>query len=113
MGIVSDVTGLVIEQGGNVGESFSGRLGDAYFSLMMLVQDIEDPEKLQASIRNLPGLDSAVFQVGALESGSSKVSPQVACTCLLYGFSVISHAVLTMCCCSRPLRLGHLYLGRR
>lgn len=64
LGIVSDVTGLVIQSGGNVGESVAGRLGTSYFSLMMLVTVPNDRRNaLQEQILQLPDLSSAVFTV--------------------------------------------------
>lgn len=66
LGIVSDVTKLVIDHNGNVGESVAGRLGPNYFSLMMLVSvPTEAVESLQNEVQKLPDLHSAVFSVAA------------------------------------------------
>jgi len=80
VGIVSDVTGLVIEAGGNVGESVAGRLGPDYFSLMMLVSVPSDQrDALQAQIRTVPDLESAIFTVQPPTGGVSAVAPQIGC----------------------------------
>jgi glycine cleavage system regulatory protein len=77
LGIVSDVTGLVIEAGGNVGESVAGRLGSQYFSLMMLVTVPEsERDSLQQKILALPDLESAVFTVSP---DVGKQRPQIGC----------------------------------
>lgn len=88
LGIVSDVTGLVIEAGGNVGESVAGRLGPSYFSLMMLVSVPGDErDSLQEKIRTLSGLESAVFTVPALEAKGAQ--PQVGCECFVVYFVMV------------------------
>jgi glycine cleavage system regulatory protein len=81
LGIVSDVTGAVIEVGGNVGESVAGRLGPSYFSLMMLVSVPADQrDALQARVRTLPDLESAVFTVQPTNrTSSTKAHPQIGC----------------------------------
>lgn len=64
LGIVSDVTGLVIQHGGNVGESVAARLGSSYFSLMMLVTvPAAARDALQQQVLAVPGLSAAVFAV--------------------------------------------------
>lgn len=78
LGIVSDISKLVIDCGGNVGESVAGRLG-SHFSLMMLVSI--PPNQLSAlkeKVRAVPDLDAAVFD--AKESAASaamKKTPSV------------------------------------
>jgi glycine cleavage system transcriptional repressor len=80
LGIVSDVTGLVIQHGGNVGESVAARLGSQYFSLMMLVTVPESAkEALQHDILAVPDLSSAVFAVDAAAAASHKPTPQIGC----------------------------------
>jgi glycine cleavage system transcriptional repressor len=80
LGIVSDVTGLVIQHGGNVGESVAARLGSQYFSLMMLVTVPESAkEALQHDILAVPDLSSAVFTVDAAAATSHKPTPQIGC----------------------------------
>jgi predicted amino acid-binding ACT domain protein len=82
LGIVSDVTGLVIAHGGNVGESVAGRLSSTYFSLMMLVSVPEaNREALQRDILAVPDLRSAVFAVDGTHA--DQPAPAIGCTCLL------------------------------
>jgi predicted amino acid-binding ACT domain protein len=89
LGIVSDVTGVVIDAGGNVGTSVAGRLGPSYFSLMMLVDGVPAAHvaSLQARIRALPDLESAVFSVNPVEK--SHPPPLVGCTCRESGALVV------------------------
>jgi predicted amino acid-binding ACT domain protein len=79
--IVSDVTGVVIDAGGNVGTSVAGRLGPSYFSLMMLVDGVPAAHvaSLQARIRALPDLESAKFSVNPVKK--LHPPPLVGCTC--------------------------------
>lgn len=78
LGIVSDVTKLVIEHNGNVGESVAGRLGPNYFSLMMLVSIPTDSvESLQRQVQKLPDLHSAVFSVAADLTTTSTEHPKI------------------------------------
>lgn len=82
LGIVSDVTGLVIDHGGNVGESVAGRLGSSYFSLMMLVTVPEERrESLQEQILAVPDLHAAVFLVDdhSNDRAVSAHKPQIGC----------------------------------
>lgn len=61
LGIVSDISKIVIDCGGNVSESVAGRLG-LHFSLMMLVTIPKSSyELIQKHILNVPDLDGAVF----------------------------------------------------
>jgi predicted amino acid-binding ACT domain protein len=83
LGIVSDVTGLVIAHGGNVGESVAGRLS-SYFSLMMLVSIPEaNREALQRDILAVPDLRSAVFAVDGTHADKS--APAIGCKCCFAG----------------------------
>jgi predicted amino acid-binding ACT domain protein len=85
LGIVSDVTGLVIAHGGNVGESVAGRLGASYFSLMMLVSVPEaSRDALQHAVLSVPDLSSAVFTVDNVTTGSvaDKPKPVIGCKCI-------------------------------
>jgi predicted amino acid-binding ACT domain protein len=82
LGIVSDVTGLVIAHGGNVGESVAGRLGASYFSLMMLVSVPEaSRDALQHAVLSVPDLSSAVFTVDNVTTGAlvDKPKPVIGC----------------------------------
>lgn len=61
VGIVSDVAGVVIDAGGNVGDSNAARLGDN-FSLMMLVTVPEDKlDHLKARLSALSDVSAAIF----------------------------------------------------
>lgn len=78
LGIVSDVTKLVIEHNGNVGESVAGRLGPNYFSLMMLVSiPSESVQSLQHEVQKLPDLHSAVFSVATNDPNSTSELPKI------------------------------------
>lgn len=86
MGIVSDVTGLVIAHGGNVGESVAGRLSSSYFSLMMLVSvPDENRDALQRDILAVPDLRSAVFVVDPNGASTAKPTPTIGCMYFFYG----------------------------
>jgi glycine cleavage system transcriptional repressor len=81
LGIVSDITGLVIDAGGNVGESVAGRLG-SHFSLMMLVE-VPAPEvdDLKQRILTLPDMSATVFPASEKRVESP---PRIGCK-LFYG----------------------------
>ena len=80
LGIVSDVTGLVIAHGGNVGESVAGRLSSSYFSLMMLVSVPDDKrDDLQRDILAVPDLRSAVFVIDPNGASTAKPAPTIGC----------------------------------
>ena len=84
LGIVSDVTGLVIAHGGNVGESVAGRLSSSYFSLMMLVSvPDENRDALQRDILAVPDLRSAVFVIDPNGASTAKPTPTIGCTYIL------------------------------
>jgi len=56
-GIVSDITKIVIEKGGNVGESQAAKLGSSIFNLSMLISVPKSESlDLQASLTSIPGL---------------------------------------------------------
>ena len=62
VGIVSDVTGLVIEAGGNVGDSQAAKLG-SHFGLMMEVTLPRDKlDSLKAQLEAMPGMNAAVYE---------------------------------------------------
>lgn len=98
LGIVSDVTKVVIGQGGNIGASVAGRLGKNYFSLMMLVDNVENTDELKNLITAIPDLESAVFSVDP--SAPEAVPPKLACR---YHMSIVN--ILTCC---RFNRLGRV-----
>ena len=73
LGIVSDITGMVIEHGGNVGESQAARLG-SHFSLMMIVSLPTDSlDGLKKSLDNLQGMNAAVFETDHADKAISPV----------------------------------------
>ncbi|GKY98002.1 hypothetical protein MPSEU_000758300 [Mayamaea pseudoterrestris] len=77
LGIVSDVTGMVIEHGGNVGDSQAAKLG-SHFSLMMHVSLPESQkQQLQDSLRKLKDMNATVFETNDVAS-SSRVTPRIA-----------------------------------
>jgi glycine cleavage system transcriptional repressor len=78
LGIVSDITGMVIDVGGNVGESQAAKLG-SHFSLMMLVQVPEySRPALEEQLKSMPGMNATVF---AADSPADKkiATPAVGC----------------------------------
>lgn len=84
LGIVSDITGMVINAGGNVGESQAAKLG-SHFSLMMLVEVPADQmPNLQAQLAAMSDMNAAVFESTA-DSATTKLTPQIACKCSVHG----------------------------
>ena len=78
-GIVADVTRIVTEKGGNVGESHSQLLG-GHFSLMMLVDNIapSEMEGLQDQLQNgVDGLTTSCFE--AVDPKKVEISPKIGC----------------------------------
>jgi glycine cleavage system transcriptional repressor len=74
LGIVSDVSKIVIECGGNVSESVAGRLG-SHFSLMMLVTIPKSSyDIIQQQIRHVPDLEGAVFDTKTSSSSATATS---------------------------------------
>jgi len=109
LGIVSDVTGLVIESGGNVGESVAGRLGPSYFSLMMLVSvPGNERDALQEKIRTLPDLESAVFTVASSDAAATQ--PQVGCKCFVAYCEICGRCFINS---SYSILVSHLLLSLR
>ena len=82
-GIVADITQIVTDKGGNVGESQAQLLG-GHFALMMLVQirssDIDSLNKqLQEDVE---GMSTSVFD--AISPKKAETSPKIGCEYLLY-----------------------------
>jgi glycine cleavage system transcriptional repressor len=76
VGIVSDVSGMVIQVGGNVGDSQAAKLGP-YFSLMMLVSvPSSSTATLQAALSNLHDMNATIFHSPELSSSHS-MTPQI------------------------------------
>lgn len=87
VGIVSDITGLVIQAGGNVGESQAAKLG-SHFSLMMLVTvPTKHTDNLVASLDTVPAMNAAVFEA---DSATKVMTPQVGCTFTNVSLSLFS-----------------------
>ena len=79
LGIVSDVTGMVIGAGGNVGDSQAAKLG-SHFSLMMEVSLPRDKlDSLSAQLQAMPDMNAAVYEDDADTMGAQ--TPTVACKC--------------------------------
>jgi glycine cleavage system transcriptional repressor len=81
VGIVSDVSGMVIGVGGNVGDSQAAKLGP-YFSLMMLVTvpDSGDAaQKLRTSLTQLHDMNATLFHATDIVSPETSASftPQI------------------------------------
>jgi glycine cleavage system transcriptional repressor len=82
-GIVADVTRIVTDKGGNVGESRAQLLG-GHFSLMMLV---EIAEKEVKTLEEQLGSGVAGMKTECLEADDQKnatVAPTIACECVVY-----------------------------
>ena len=76
LGIVSDVTGMVIGAGGNVGDSQAAKLG-SHFSLMMAVTLPRDQlDTLKAQLEAMPGMNAAVYED---EVHDDSAAPQIGC----------------------------------
>lgn len=76
LGIVSDVTGMVINAGGNVGDSQAAKLG-SHFGLMMEVTLPRDKlDGLKAQLEAMPDMNAAVYEDPDTEGSAT---PQVAC----------------------------------
>jgi len=77
LGIVADITGKVIQSGGNVGESQAAKLG-SYFSLMMLVDvPTSRMDDLRMTLDTMTDMNAAVFETE--EAKEKTFTPQVAC----------------------------------
>jgi len=76
LGIVSDVTGMVIAAGGNVGDSQAAKLG-SHFSLMMEMSIPKDNlDALKQRIGSMPGMNAAVYED---EVQDTVQTPQIGC----------------------------------
>ena len=61
VGIVSGLTKMVVDKGGNVGESQASRLG-SHFGLMMLVSvPKKSSQELQTSLKELEGMSTSCY----------------------------------------------------
>ncbi len=73
-GIVSDITKLVVDQGGNVGESQASRLG-SHFGLMMLVEiPNEKSEALQNAVKEMKDMNTTCYDTG--DPNTVQVTPE-------------------------------------
>jgi len=78
-GIVSDFTKLVVDQGGNVGESQASRLG-SHFGLMMLIAIPKTKsDSLQTAVTAMPGMSSSCYITG--NPHAVEITPKVGCEC--------------------------------
>jgi glycine cleavage system regulatory protein len=76
VGMVSDISGQVIQNGGNVADSAASKLGQ-YFSLMMLVDlPAHKTDDLRQSLSAMPDISAAVFEA----KETKEFVPRVACT---------------------------------
>lgn len=92
-GIVADVTRIVTEKGGNVGESHSQMLG-GHFSLMMLVEippsEMDGLHKqLQADVE---GTTTSCFD--AIDPKKVDIHPRIGCECVSILFFINIHRVV-------------------
>ena len=81
-GIVADITQIVTDKGGNVGESQAQLLG-GHFAIMMLVQiQSSDVDSLSQQLQeNVKGMSTSVFD--AISPKKAKMSPKIGCEYLL------------------------------
>ena len=78
-GLVSEITGFVIHEGGNVGESQASKLGK-YFSLMMLVEvPRQNLDSLQERLRSMNHMNATVFEANAEDAVSSSQAKEHGC----------------------------------
>ena len=78
-GLVSEITGFVIHEGGNVGESQASKLGK-YFSLMMLVEvPRQNLDSLQERLRGMNHMNATVFEANAEDAVSSSQTKEHGC----------------------------------
>eukprot|EP00804_Cyclotella_cryptica_P012372 CCRYP_010830-RA/>CCRYP_010830-RA protein AED:0.00 eAED:0.00 QI:115/1/1/1/1/1/2/459/149 len=79
-GIVADVTRIVTQNGGNVGESRAQMLG-GHFSLMMLVEIAStDMETLRRQLESdVVGMNTTCFD--AVDLKSTEMKPHIGCEC--------------------------------
>ena len=78
LGIVSHVAGLVIDSGGNVGDSQAAKLG-SHFGLMMEVTLPRDKlDDLKAKLEAMSDLTAAVYEDSVSEGAAT---PTVGCKC--------------------------------
>eukprot|EP00804_Cyclotella_cryptica_P012467 CCRYP_019973-RA/>CCRYP_019973-RA protein AED:0.00 eAED:0.00 QI:115/1/1/1/1/1/2/460/149 len=79
-GIVADVTRIVTQNGGNVGESRAQLLG-GHFSLMMLVEIAStDMETLRRQLESdVVGMNTTCFD--AVDPKSTEMKPHIGCEC--------------------------------
>lgn len=77
-GIVSEMTKLVVDHGGNVGESQASRLG-SHFGLMMLVTIPKSQSSaLQTAVVDMPGMSTTCYVTG--DPDAVEVTPKVGYT---------------------------------
>lgn len=90
VGMVSDVSGQVIRNGGNVSDSTAAKLGQ-YFSLMMLVDLPNDKtDDLRAALTAMPDLNAALFEA----KETTDFIPRVACKYLRFRAPVVQSMCL-------------------
>ena len=82
-GIVADITQIVTNKGGNVGESQAQLLG-GHFAIMMLVQiQSSDVDSLSQQLQeNVKGMSTSVFD--AIGPKKAEMSPKIGCEYFLY-----------------------------
>ena len=76
-GIVSELTKLVIDQGGNVGESQASRIG-SHFGLMMLITVPKaNSEALQSAVQTVNNVSTSCYLTS--DPSSIEVVPKDGC----------------------------------
>lgn len=97
VGIVSGLTQLVVEKGGNVGESQASRLG-SHFGLMMLVSvPKSSSDELQQAVKTLEGMSISCF---VTDDPSAVVSaPKVGCEFITDFLTRLLFLIITFISC--------------
>ena len=84
-GIVSDVTKLVVEQGGNVGESQASKLG-SHFGLMMLIEIPKGKvEVLQEAVTKISDISTSCYLTN--DPNAVEIVPKVGCESILLHYN--------------------------
>jgi len=100
-GIVADITQIVTDKGGNVGESQAQLLG-GHFAIMLLVQiQSSDVESLSQQLQDVKGMSTSVFD--AIGPKKAELSPKVGCEYFLYTaaypVAIVSYQIFLLLYC--------------
>lgn len=76
-GIVSDFTKLVVDQGGNVGESQASRIGEHFGLMMLITVPKSQSEDLQKSVKAMTDMSTTCYLTG--DPSAIEVTPKNGC----------------------------------